>query len=81
LALKLFRFRKVHNDLITRKAPALRCWGLVRLGLLAILLVANTLLYYIYMNTAFGYMALIILVCLPFVYPSMGRCVAETEEE
>ena len=81
LALKLFRFRKVHNDLITRKAPALRCWGLVRLGLLAILLVANTLLYYIYMNTAFGYMALIILVCLPFVYPSMGRCIAETEEE
>ena len=81
LALKLFRFNKVHNDLITRKAPALRCWGLVRLGLLAVLLVANTLLYYIYMNTAFGYMALIILVCLPFVYPSMGRCVAETEEE
>jgi len=81
LALKLFRFKKVHSDLVTRKAPALRTWGLLRLGVLGGLLVVNTLLYYIYMNTAFGYMALILVVCLPFVYPSMDRCIAETEED
>lgn len=81
LALKLFRFKKVHNDLMTRKADALRTWGLLRLGLLGGLLVVNTLLYYIYMNTAFGYMALILVVCLPFVYPSTDRCIAETEED
>ena len=81
LALKLFRFKKTHNDLTARKAEALRTWGLLRLGLLALLLIANTLLYYIYMNTAFGYMALIIVVCLPFIYPSMDRCLTETEEE
>ena len=81
LALKLFRFKKIHSDLTARKAEALRTWGLLRLGLLALLLIANTLLYYIYMNTAFGYMALIIVVCLPFIYPSMDRCLTETEEE
>ena len=81
LALKMFRFRCIHNDLVKRKAPALRRWGVIRLSLLSVLLVANTLLYYIYMNTAFGYMALIVLVCLPFVYPSMDRCLTETEEE
>ena len=81
LALKMFRFRRVHEDLVSRKAPALRQWGLIRLSLLSALLIVNTLLYYIYMNTAFGYMALIILICLPFVYPSMDRCLTETEEE
>ena len=81
LALKLFHFRKVHNDLVTRKADALRCWGLLRLGLLMTLLIINTLLYYIYMKkTAFGYMALILVICLPFVYPSMDRCLTETGE-
>ena len=81
LALKLFRFKKVHNDLMTRKADALRSWGLLRLGLLTVLLIANTLLYYLYKNTAFGYMAIILLICLPFVYPSMDRCLTETEED
>ena len=81
LALKLFRFHHIHEDLATRKEPALRKWGLIRLSLLSVLLIANTLLYYIYMNTAFGYMALIILICLPFVYPSMDRCLTETEED
>lgn len=80
LALKLFHFKTIHNDLITRKADALRCWGLLRMGLLMLLLIINTLLYYIYMNTAFGYMALILLICLPFVYPSRERCLSETEE-
>jgi len=32
------------------------------------------------MNPAFGYMAIIQLLCLPFVYPSLNRCIAETEE-
>lgn len=81
LALKLFKFKCVRHDLLTRKASGLLRWGTIRLWLLCGLLFCNTLLYYIFMNTAFGYMSLIIVVCLPFVYPSMDRCIAETEEE
>ena len=81
LALKLFHFRRIRRDLVTRKESSLLRWGLIRLSMLSVILVANTLLYYIYMVTAFGYMALIIVICLPFVYPSMDRCLTETEAE
>ena len=81
LSLKLFKFKRVHNDLVQRKETALIMWGCGRLGMLSVMLIANTLLYYVYMNTAFGYMALIVLLCMPFVYPSMNRCLSETTDE
>lgn len=81
LALKLFKFKKVQADLKARKSEALLPWGTLRLALLLVPMVANTLLYYMYMNTAFGYMAIILFLCLPFVYPTMSRCLAETESE
>jgi hypothetical protein len=34
-----------------------------------------------YANVAFGYMAIILVIVLPFVYPSMERCIAETSDE
>ncbi len=80
LGLRLFKFKTVHDDLTSRKAPALLKWGSVRLLLLELPMLCNTLLYYIYMNTTFGYLAIILALCLPFVYPSEGRCKAETEE-
>lgn len=80
LALRLFKMAKVHTDLLRRKEQALRCWGTVRLAILGGLMVVNTLLYYIYMQTTYGYMAIILLLCMPFVYPSMGRCLADVEE-
>ena len=80
LALKLFKFPRVHADLVSRKAEALRKWGLLRLLTLLVPLLVNTLLYYAYANVAFGYMAIILVIVLPFVYPSMERCQSETEE-
>ena len=81
LALRLFTFQKVHDDLMTKKEHALFKWGILRLGLLLIPMVANTYLYYMFMNTTFGYMAIIQLLCLPFVFPSMNRCKSEDEAE
>ena len=80
LALKLFKFPRVHADLVSRKAEALRKWGLLRPLMLLVPLLVNTLLYYAYANVAFGYMAIILVIVLPFVYPSMERCQSETEE-
>ena len=81
LGLRLFKFGSVHKELVTKKAPALRTFGLIRLLLLEMLLLINTLLYYIYMNPTFGYLAIMLLLCLPFIYPSMNRCLAETTDE
>ena len=79
LALRLFKFEKIHQELISDKAVALRKWGVIRLVMLLFPLWADTLLYYLYMNTTFGYLGIILVLCLPFVYPSESRCEAETE--
>jgi hypothetical protein len=33
------------------------------------------------MNTTFGYLAIMLLLCLPFIFPSLNRCLVETTEE
>ena len=76
--LRLFKFDAVHRDLVTRQEPAMMKWGLIRLLILEVPMVADTLLYYIYMYTTFGYLAIILLLCLPFVFPTLSRCLAET---
>ena len=81
LGLRLFKFKKVHNALVAQKHYALGIWGTVRLMLLLAPMVANTYLYYLYMNTTFGYMAIIGLLCTPFVFPTMSRCEAEVEDD
>ena len=81
LGLRLFKFKAIHNDLVNRKETAMWKWGKARLLILEAPMVINTLLYYIYMNPTFGYMAIILLLCLPFVFPSYDRCVSETTEE
>ena len=81
LSLRLFKFEKIRADLISRKEVALQKWGVTRLLLIEAPLVFNTLLYYLYMKPTFGYLAIILVLCLPFVYPTLNRCVAETSEE
>lgn len=80
LALRLFKFKAIHNELLEQKEKALLKWGLLRFALLELPMLSNTLFYYQFMNTTFGYMAIIQLLCLPFVVPTMGRCLSEVEE-
>ena len=56
LALRLFKFDRIHRVLNDQKAVALKKWGLLRLMLLFVPLLADTLLYYNYMNPTFGYL-------------------------
>ena len=81
IGLRLFKFRMIHNELVTNEEPAMLKWGLLRLLILEVPMIVNTYLYYIYMNTTFGYLAIILLLCLPFVMPTESRCLAETTEE
>ncbi len=78
LMLRLFKFKRIQNDLYERKEEALVRWGTLRLMLLGALLIGNTLLYYMFDNEAnFGHMAVITLLVMPFIYPSAKRCEAE----
>ena len=81
LSLRLFKFGFIHADLVRRQEKALLKWGFLRLLLIQAPLVINTLLYYLYVKPTFGYLAIIMALCLPFVYPSMERCMAEVSEE
>ena len=81
MGLRLFKFKAIHNDLVSRKETAMWKWGMTRLLILEAPMVINTLFYYIYMNTTYGYMGIMLLLCLPFVFPSLSRCLAETSEE
>ena len=80
-ALRLFKIRQIRQDLVSRKEFALRKWGVLRLELLDIPLVANVLFYELFMKPTFGYLAIIVLICQPFVYPSLARCEAEVSAE
>ena len=81
MALRLFKKRKVHAELISLREVALRKWGLVRLVLLGDMLIINTMLYFLFgFESSFGYLAVVLLLAMPFVYPSMDRCLAEVEE-
>lgn len=83
VALKLFKFSSVGKELTARKEEALQKWGTVRIVILGTLLTLNVLLYYLFMQSAFWYLALIILISMVFVYPGKGKCEEElykTEE-
>lgn len=80
LALRLFKFQKVHTQLMEQREKALQKWGVVRLEMLSVPMVVNALLYYLTMHAAFGYLGIILFLCMFFVVPTKERCNAEIEE-
>lgn len=80
LSLRLFKFRFVAHDLILYKEKSLLKWGLLRMAMLGLLLLVNLLLYYLLEEEpTFGWLALILLLVLPFIVPTQNRCEAEVE--
>lgn len=78
LALRLFKFKRINRSLKSRQG--LKIWGSLRMMMICLPMMVNTLLYYVFMNVAFGYMGIIGLICLLFIYPSKGRCFSETSD-
>lgn len=82
LSLRLFRFSRISTDLQQRQAEALRRWGALRLTVMGLLLLVNTALYYVFgLESAYGYLAVVTLLCMPFVIPTLSRCQAEVMPE
>lgn len=75
VALRLFKWKAVARRVAT--AEGLLRMGLVRLLMLCVPMLANTVLYYLYVNVAFGYLGIILFLCMAFVLPTKERCAAE----
>ena len=69
LMLRLFKFERIARQIEESPQRALPLWTSVRVAVMLVMIAANGLLYYGTMNTAFGYLAIIMMVSLPFVYP------------
>lgn len=83
VALWMFRWEPLHVRLTgPGGARALAVWGSVRILMLGGLMLANTLFYYLFgAVAAFGYLAIILLLCMFFVTPTRKRCLEEVEAE
>lgn len=85
LSLYMFKIDMVHRSLTSDKEQApskLLLWGAVRMLMLCLPMILNTLFYYLTgLSVSFGYMAIILLLCLLMVYPSRTRCFQETETD
>ncbi len=78
LALRLFKF-----GFIARKIKGSWQWFMrlaaIRIIMMEVPLLVNTMLYYHYVKPAYIYMAVMILLAMVFIYPSESRCKNETE--
>lgn len=83
LALKMTKMKRIRTYL-TADVPAipqrLLRIGSLRIWILCLPMYINTLLYYLFMQTTFGYMGIILMLCLFFIYPTKQRCLDETEQ-
>ena len=73
IALRLFKTKDVDRRLDEGDIKTFKTWSIVRILMITVPLLMNTLLYYSFMNTTFCYMALILLVFLPFIYPATRK--------
>lgn len=77
LALRLFKFKRISQSLGKNREKALLKWGCIRMAMLCLPMIANMILFALTDKAAYFYMAVILFLCLFFIYPSMARCVAE----
>ena len=78
LSLRLFRFAWVRRRLCEGGARAMLSWGSLRIASLGGFMLVNLVCYYLFVNPSFGYLAIILLLSMLFVYPSLERCVSDT---
>lgn len=81
LSLKLFKLNIVRENVFSTKGSGFLIWGSLRMAMICLPMLVNTLMYYMFMNVAFGYMGIIGFICLIFIYPGKKRCISETGGE
>lgn len=80
MALRLMKLSSV-SEAVKHSSKTYLRFALLRLSAIALTMLANAVLYYLFMQTTFGYLAIICLISMAFVYPSSSRCKSETSVE
>lgn len=80
VVLRTFKFGFIKKRVRNGGIGSLQFWSLLRMLIFCILMVVNTLLYYLFMYVAFGYMAIILFLCIFLIFPTMERLKKEMEE-
>ena len=80
VALRTFKFGFVKKQVVANGEKSLHFWSMLRMCVLCVLMVINTLLYYVFMNVAFGYMGIITFLIIFLIFPTMERLKREMEE-
>lgn len=81
VALRMIKYGAVRNIIRREKEEGLRKMALLRMAMLVLPLLVNTMCYYLFMNAAFAYMAIVLAISLVFIIPTETRCKIELEEE
>ena len=82
VSLRLFKFKNIRNAIQsdnTEFHSSFIAWALIRFDMLQIPMIVNVILYYMYMNVAFGYMGIILFLASFFIFPTEERCKFEYE--
>ena len=77
IALRMFKLSKIKKRLYEGKEKELRLWGSLRMMMLCIPMIFNSFFYLVLYKASFAYLAIILFICLFFIYPSLARCQAE----
>ena len=80
IALRLFKFGTIRETVRKDNSQlhsTFLAFSLVRLDMLLVPMLINAVLYYLFMNVAFGYMAIILFLACFFVFPLQERCEQE----
>lgn len=79
IALRLIKYGAVQNIIRRDREEGLYKVSMLRMLLLIIPMLLNTLFYYHFLNVAFAYLAIVLAISLVFVIPTEKRCISETE--
>lgn len=77
LALRLFKFEFVSKDIKANGVKGHYRWALIRMAMLILPMIINTMLYYLFIKVEFAYMAIILAISLVFIIPTKARCESE----
>ena len=84
-SLYLFKLNRVHSSITDKDKPIaknLLVYGTIRILMLCVPMSLCMLFYYVFgLNVRFFYLSIICALCLFMVYPTMRRCLHETETD
>jgi hypothetical protein len=78
-ALRLFKISGVRHRIKENPLASYTAWSMVRLSMLAVPLLLNMIGYWLFVNSSFVWLAVILALAFPFVYPGKTRFIQETE--